>query len=562
MKRLCGMLIFSLLFTFQVLATNAPKEIYTIQIGSFTNPQAEQFQFLSGIGMVYLEQVPNSNLHRVLVSKFEDKTIANEYLAKIKSAGYSDAFVTARTIDDAKTVRTIQLGSYRIGEQLDLTKEKALGKIALHIKDDEIRVLIGYYTDITSAKVALDKARANGFPSAFMKETDIVWLTTIGNFEENFLKFGVQKIEQIAAQPKIIVPSIIRNPNENPNTYNSVKTGNEGDPTKAKASVAGLQEALKGDNKYKGNVDGIYGNNTREGLNAFQQNDEMYQRYSERTRAIPQTYSEKGNVSTLQGNIDLIEFNPALAAENLQNFAHPLAKVYTAYLYFTGLVKTTDERTSVNLLMNNAIQQAFANFDGESRFNYSKQYNYTDIQILIQHLAYVYNITQDNPKIPCWMVEYHNAELSQAFAGLNPPSFTDCEGFESIKEIRILQAMAQDMDVLSETERLAKSKAEKQAYTARRTELYLNPPIIALPEQELYEMWNTNLLNAVERNIEKDPLRKDILTAFKVTYFMVYGKLENHYLLNDYPEDQAKALAIATLYALVNYNLGDYITEY
>jgi peptidoglycan hydrolase-like protein with peptidoglycan-binding domain/uncharacterized protein YktA (UPF0223 family) len=556
MKRFCGMLIFSLLFTLQVLATNAPKEIYTIQIGSFTNPQAEDFQFFTNIGMIYLEQITNNNLQRVMVSKFEDKTVANEYLSKIKLAGYSDAFIATRTIDDAKTVRTIQLGSYHIGEQLDLSKEKALGKIVLHIKDNEVRVLIGYYIDITSAKIALDKARANGFPSAFMKETDMVWTTELGSFEENFLKFGMPKIEQIT------IPSIVTSPNTNTNIDDNTKTGNAGDQNKAKASVAGLQEALKADNKYKGNVDGIYGDNTNDGLDAFQQNDEMYQRYAQRTRAIPQVYNQKGDVATLQGNIDLIEYNPALAANNLQKFAHPLAKVYTAYLYFTGLAKTNDGQNSVNSLMNDAIQQAYANFKGESRFDYSKYYNYTDIQTLIQHLAYVYNITQENPKIPCWMVQNHNQELSQAFAGLNPPSFTDCEGFESIKEIRILQAMAQDMDVLSETQRLAKSKTEKQAYTARRTELYLNPPTIALPEQELYEMWNTNLLNAVERNIEKDPLRKDILTAFKVTYFMVYGKLENHYLLNDYEEDQAKALALATLYALVNYNLGDYITEY
>jgi peptidoglycan hydrolase-like protein with peptidoglycan-binding domain len=556
MKRFCGILIFSLLFTLQVLATNAPKEIYTIQIGSFTNPQLEHFQSLSGIGMVYLEQIPNSNLQRVLMSKFEDRTVANEYLTKVKMAGYSDAFITTRTIDDTKTVRTIQLGSYHIGEQLDLSKEKTLGKIVLHIKDNEIGVLIGYYTDITSAKFALDNARANGFLSAFMKETDMVWITELGSFEEHFLKFGMPKIEQITAQPKITVPAIVAR------VENNIRTGNTVDQTKAKASIAGLQEILKADNKYSGNVDGIYGDNTRNSLDAFQQYDEMYQHYAQQTRDIPQVYNQKGDISTLQGTINLIEYNPAMAADNLQKFNHPLAKAYAAYLYFTGLAKNDAGQIFVNSLMNDAIQEAFANFDGESRFNYSKYYNYTDIQILIQHLAYIYNITENNPKIPCWMVQNHNTELSQAFAGLNAPSFTDCEGFESIKEIRILQAMAKDMDLLSETERLAKSNTEKQAYIARRTELYLNPPIITLPEQELYEMWSTNLLNAVERNIKKDPLRKDILIAFKVTYFMVYGKLENHYLLNDYSEDQAKALALATLYALVNYNLGDYITEY
>jgi peptidoglycan hydrolase-like protein with peptidoglycan-binding domain len=557
MKHLCGILTFSWLLTLQVLATDAPKEIYTIQIGSFANPQAEHFQFLSDIGMVYLEPITNSKLHRVLLGKFEDKRVANEYLEKVKMVGYSDAFIATRTIDDAKTIKTIQLGSYHIGEQLDLTKEKALGKVILHIKDDEVRVLIGYYTDITTAKTILDKARNNGFPSAFMKETDMVWITELGTFEAQFLNLATLKVQEITPQPKITVPPIVKEPT---NIEENIKKENNGNPTKAKASVAGLQEALKDDNKYKGNIDGIYGDNTHSGLENFQQNDEIYGRYAQRTKDIPQIYESKGDVSTLQGTIDLIEYNPTLAADNLQKFEHPLAKIYTAYLYFTGLAKTQNGSETVNLLMNDAIQQAFANFNGESRFDYDKKYNYNDIQTIIQHLAYVYNVTTDNPKIPCWMVQNHNSELSQAFAGLNPPSFTDCEGFENIKEIRILQAMAQDMDKLSEVERLAKSKTEKQAYIARRTELYLKPPTIALPEQELYEMWNTNLLNAVERNIEKDPLRKDILTAFKVTYFMVYGKLENHYLFNDYSEEQAKALALATLYALVNYNLGDYIT--
>jgi hypothetical protein len=285
----------------------------------------------------------------------------------------------------------------------------------------------------------------------------------------------------------------------------------------------------------------------------------MYQLYATRAIDEPTVITARGDVTSLQGNIELIEFNPTVAAENLQKFQHPIAKVYLAYLYFTGKVPAPSDR-EIDFLMNNAVNQAYANFNGRARFDYTKQYAYTNLQTIFQHYAYIAHVSDNNPKVPCWMIKEHNYELSQAFAGLTPPEFTYCEGFENIKEVRILKAMAQDMDLLSDAQRLENHSTELQAYKARRIELYLNPKKISLPEQELYEMWNMNLLDAVERNIAADPLRKDILTAFKVTYFAVYNKLENHYLMKiECEEDQAKALALATLYAFVNYNLGDYI---
>lgn len=556
MKRISGILIFALCLTIQAMATDAPKEIYTIQIGSFTEPEAAHFQFLAEVGMVYLEAIPNSQLKRVFVSKFEDKSQANTYLAKVHEIGYKDAFVATRTIDDSKIVKTIQLGSYTVGEKIDLSNAKTLGKTYIHIKENEVRVLVGFFADITSAKLALDKARSNGFPSAFMKDTDMVWLQPVNAFEENYLALGKMIVKTTTTPKETGVPSITV-PTPSVSVDNTTQVGVT---TSGKASIAGLQEALKNSKKFNGTVNGVYDENIKNSLETFQENDEMFQLYATRAKNAPQINNDKGDITTLQGNIELIEFNPTLAAENLQKFSHPLAKVYTAYLYFIGSVSAPSGR-QVDFLMNDAIAEAYKDFNGNARFNYQKQYSYNDVQTIIQHLAYISQVTTDNPKIPCWMVQKHNNQLSQAFAGLNPPSFTNCEGFETIKEVRILQAMAQDMDLMSDVERLKKHNAENQAYTARRTELYLNPNKISLPEQELYEMWNVNLLSAVERNISADPLRKDILTAFKVTYFMVYDKLENHYTLKKFEEEQAKALALATLYALVNYNLGDYITN-
>ena len=547
MKRFSGILLLTLLFAFQSMAMNTPKEIYSIQIGVFSEPQAEHFQFLTDLGMVYLENVPNSQLKKVMVSKFEDKATAVQFLEKVQNKGYSDAFIITRTVDDTKIVKTVQLASYTIGEKIDLSDAKTLGKVYLHIKQDEVRVLIGFYADITSAKIALDKARVNGFPSAFMKDTDIIWLQPATSFEENYLNLGKVKARKVANV----------NPNLNLNSSAKNKTNN-GDPV-AKASIAGLQEALKDSKKFKGNINGIYNDDTRNSLKEFQDNNEMYQLYATRAIDEPTVITARGDVTSLQGNIELIEFNPTVAAENLQKFQHPIAKVYLAYLYFTGKVPAPSDR-EIDFLMNNAVNQAYANFNGRARFDYTKQYAYTNLQTIFQHYAYIAHVSDNNPKVPCWMIKEHNYELSQAFAGLTPPEFTYCEGFENIKEVRILKAMAQDMDLLSDAQRLENHSTELQAYKARRIELYLNPKKISLPEQELYEMWNMNLLDAVERNIAADPLRKDILTAFKVTYFAVYNKLENHYLMKiECEEDQAKALALATLYAFVNYNLGDYI---
>ena len=63
------------------------------------------------------------------------------------------------------------------------------------------------------------------------------------------------------------------------------------------------------------------------------------------------------------------------------------------------------------------------------------------------------------------------------------------------------------------------------------------------------------------------PVNPDGTDAFQIINLLtdkakcVYDKLENHYKLQEFGENQSKTLALATLYALVNYNLGDYITN-
>ena len=92
-----------------------------------------------------------------------------------------------------------------------------------------------------------------------------------------------------------------------------------------------MQEALKDSKKFKGNVNGIYNDDTRNSLKEFQDNNEMYQLYATRAIDEPTVITARGDVTSLQGNIELIEFNPTVAAENLQKFQHPIAKVYLAY---------------------------------------------------------------------------------------------------------------------------------------------------------------------------------------------------------------------------------------
>lgn len=536
----------ALLFALQSMAVDMSKEIFSIQLGVFTEPQPESFQALASLGMIYIENVSGSNLKKVMMSKFEDKETAVVFLEKVKARGFDDAFIAKRVVGDSKVVKTVQLASFSAGRKIDLSSAKDLGNIYLHIKQDEIRVLTGFFIDITSAKIALDKARNNGFPSAFMKDTDMIWLEPLSDFGERYLMLGdgfAQKsVPSLASSSNIIYERGVSN-------------------VKAKASVAGLQEALKDGRGFNGNIDGVYDEQTQSSLVAFQNNDDVYLQYASRMMAKPEVMRAKGDVQTLQGNIDLIEINPALAAANLRKFDHPVAKFYLAYLHFTDKVPAASGR-EVDFLMNDAIKQAYNNYNGRARFDYSKEYTYSNFQKLFQHFAFISHVSDNNPKIPCWMVKEHNYELSEAFAGLTPPAFTDCEGFDSYKDVRILKAMAKDLDYLPESERLEKNESERQSYKARCTELYLNPQKISLPEQELYEMWNTNLIEAIERNISKDPLRSEMLTTFKVTYFSVYNQLEKHYSMKmKIDENQSKALALATLYALVNYNLGDYITR-
>ncbi len=592
MKKITG-LILALVFTLSTTIVEAynkePDNYFTVQIGSFTSPKAKDFKMLKDIGAIYLEHPKGSKLKRVLLGKYKEKAAANATLAKIKAKGFQDAFIAARPVKATNKVWVVQLASYNWGESIDLKEWTTSDKLLVQLIDNEVKIVSGLYPNFKVAAKKLAAIRADGYPNAFMNEVSKGWLMTPSQFESDYIHLHYnpalaggtpkgggdpeKKKGKKATNKKPIKGSTFpskKKEREVPTSYGKNTVRPKGGTQnlmpnflnkKQRNSVLELQKVLKSEKNYAGSLDGLNGNGTQNGVNNFIKNNERYQRYAALTKAPPVKNEMKGGINSLDYNMDLVEVNPNMAASNLKDFDNPLADVFLAYLYLTEKVKIADAQLEINDLMNGAISRAFKNYKGESRFDYNATYAYKKSDQLLQHMAYIYEVTPNPPAIPCWMFKEHNVELTKAFTGLKTPKFAECGGFTDWREVRMLVAMAEDLDPLAEEEKPKSASAEKQAYITKRTELFVAPKKPSNAEVEILDKWNKNLWTALDKWSTTDPLHQKMVVPFKVAYYNTYDKLENHYARKGFTQLEAKGLALMTLRSFVNYHLNSYMSR-
>lgn len=110
-----------------VNAQVSPLSVYGIQVGAFsTRANADKVvQALAGKGYpgYVLEPSGGSSLYRVRTVTLTDREVASAALARVKTQGYSDAFVAAETIDATPLTLT--------GSSLDYLRKAAAGIEAL-----------------------------------------------------------------------------------------------------------------------------------------------------------------------------------------------------------------------------------------------------------------------------------------------------------------------------------------------------------------------------------------------------------------------------------------------
>jgi hypothetical protein len=313
-----------------------------------------------------------------------------------------------------------------------------------------------------------------------------------------------------------------------------------------------LQTILKEEKYYKSSLDGFYGKGTKLAYEEIKNGNRQIQKYRILSEYMNNASVDNGN--ELQKNINNLWANSPSAMAGLDVSDSPLAKAYQAY--FLMVYEGIDQR--VNNLMNGAIKKAFAGkkVTNIPRFDYKATYAYNDLDQLLLHLRYIHEVSNEEVKVPCWMFQRHPGAALRAFDARGDSDFlmANCGGFNEWKEIRILQAMAQDLSV-----RKLMSKDTLAMAQSTMSRLYLAPKSPNTFDTKALNEWNDKLWLGIEGWAIQDPMLTDIQVALKVIYYQSYVLLEDHFMNAGFPATEAKTLALEALQAVVGYHLDRFV---
>src|SRR5690606_16035491 len=100
----------------------------------------------------------------------------------------------------------------------------------------------------------------------------------------------------------------------------------------------------------------------------------------------------------------------------------------------------------------------------------------------------------------------------------------NCGQFESWPDIRLLAAIASDLNPESQFNQQRLSQAASE-----RSRLATAPTPLNSSEAKAVEAWNSNLLRGIDAWAAQDPLHRQLGTAFKVSYFQTQIRLEDYF---------------------------------
>lgn len=543
---------------------------YTVQVGTFLDAKAGDFEPLSGLGFLHVNKM-GGNQTQVFVGGFNKRSDADQVLTQVRKKGYSNAFIQERLLDDGETVTVIQLGIRSIKKDIDWERYFKAGQLYVLLKGSEVKIVTGIYSGIDQAKQALPAIRKAGFSDAFVKRVNSVFLHEVGTFEADGEKRPLIPLdfkENTASSGKVPanVPGGYDYVAQKSGTSSAsrptvpVSYGTESSLPKIRGkvkrrSVVELQKVLKSEGTYKSSLDGYYGNGTSSAYEATFNNNREIQKYSVLSNYLNRPGLD-GATSELQQAIDNLLDDPNAPAV-LDRYSSPVAKGYQAYLLYTAIGANSE----VNALMNAAIKEAYSDkkLQNQPPFNYKATYAYQDLEQLILHLHYIHSAPGNTVAVPCWLFQVHPKETAEAYryytnVSNNNFQLQSCDEFLFWDEIRTMQAIATD---LNGDHKLDKSKLAGAA--SDRAQLYLSPKALNGLEEKKLNDWNRNLWNGLNGWAARDPMHERIVTAFKLTYYQSQVRLEDFFMDKGFKKDEAEGLALATLKSLVGYHLERFV---
>lgn len=573
--------------------------VYVIQLGTFDGPLLEEFETVNSVGHIYTVD-SDAQFKRVFLGLYGDENNAEADLLEVKNAGYPDAFITRRISKDR--VYGIQLGVETIGRQLDWASFGKIGPVYIQPNGRQIRIFTGLFATKEGATTELEIIQENGFPDAFVKKLGEHTVHLASPFEmmnqkislpAEFVSKGKKstpKSEPIPA-PK---PDPIQAPKEEevkkeetpksvpikerspekvttpkpPVKYGSPPTEPSKNGSVKRTSVLRLQEVLKKNGTYTSSLDGLFGKGTSKGVDALVRKDSRYQKYKTYIRYAPVNTYQGTSDNPIQEAIYNIPYSPEESVKEFRKYKNPIAQAYLAYTYLNESVEITDKTTKINTLMNDARLKAFEKYPVKERaalespgFAYKARYDYQNNDQLLGHLGYIHSLAGGEFEMPCWLLARHPDITKSAFLtakGSKEPAFNlqPCGAFDEWENLRIMEAMAEDLNPWGDTDAKA-VVARKEADLKARNIFFINPK--AISKTKVVEDWHQQMWKGLDALGEKDALHQKQLNSFKLAYYLSQIQLENYFIDKGFSAKDASPMALRVMQTYLSYPLRAYV---
>lgn len=481
------------------------------------------------------------NTVKILTGPFTSVGESDDYLNRLKAAGFKDAF--------AKKVNSIllhQITEFEAGESLVSSnlyslavvpekKEAAPPSKSLFVIPPKVEKKV---EEPTSEKKEVLTARDAAIPESF----DVV---------EKRIEPKPEIKEEVTpkAKPEAIVKSksIVK-----PATYKIV-------PSKTRADVKrnsayNLQLIMKSEGVYGNSLDGFYGPATKKGWEAIQQSNTQLKKYI-LLSGIQEKMTPRSSANILQHYINTIDENPEKAINGLKNSKEATAKAYRAYALFVN----NGPGKEVNELMNAAVKTSFANKKLENKppFDYTATYDYKNLDQLILHLRYIQGAASTRLEVPCWIFLKHPKEAQAAFEPYSEMSddnypVQDARPLFDWREFDLLETILTDLN--TNTEKLQDDKTDQYL----RSRLLLAPKPLSKDAHLSITQWNKNLWSKMDAWGAEDGLHAKLLIPFKATYFQTLVRLEDYFMDKGFDGRMATALGLSVMKTFVESPLSQY----
>ncbi len=561
MKKL---ILWALLFPIALMAQT--NQIYTIQIGTFVNPQKADFNLIESYGYLSAEPFEN-NFHKVFLGDYPTEYNALAVLKMIKERGFS-GFVVPKVLKEGKEVIVVQFTTEKKGVPINWKTYESIGKLYVSLNDPaRVKLLTGPFKNRVAAKKRVAEIQAQGYADAFMRTINTQLLHEVGDFEKGVnrvqsnLNTAVETIlnDPVPASYNATTPIIQTSKNVNPTAENnSIIAIPNIRPLIKRTSALDIQKLLKEHQFFNGSLDGFYGKATTVGYENFTTKDLQYKKYA-LLSSFFERFEEKADFD-IQGIINNLPSSPVRSIQKLQSIQRPISKAYQAY----WLLANNGNITAINRLMNTAIKETFADkkIKNAPPFDFNANYSYEDLTQFILHLRYLHAAPINSDySIPCWLFERHPEESFAAFktkskfASFANTKIESCKTFDQWVPIKIMNAMLQDLSPAALTDA---QKDRQKALAAARNFQYLFPEKLSKEEKKSTEEWLATFMKQLDSSAENYPVLGKNLVAFKILFFQSQVLLEDYFMNKEFTPDAAEGLALSVLKTYVDVPLEVY----